>query len=721
MLVLVATATTTPLVALRTEIEFAAQDPTLPVDERAHKLRLLREELVLTLGALDTYIAGAERFIEAQTRVTAEEVERFRESPKIREVLLREGWTPEQLDEAGILSAEEIERLEEEGLLEATVGSFVHRFDKNLHPRDRRGRFRDTPDRLVNRQTRSDMEWARDHAREVRVRKTDGTEIVGGVRSATANGLTVEDRDGNGHRVRWEQIESAAVDTGAAALSPGVARMRAKATEAQASGRQVTVTLKPNFEKVDGSVVAVTDQAVTVHQDNGIDNEVHWDVIDHLAFRRGRHAKVEAPPTGDPLHDGNAAITDPQGRVSAGEFLLTDGDTALAVAILGAGYMTDRVVGFNYRMPDGRVVAFRDVRVTDIGDRLAQVRLPGDYLSSPFAFDQMTAVSTGSPLQDRSIANAIRRTPRDAPSVAQREQEYVREWYGDDDPHLWRKYDSDPAKWEPPPKVTYAPAVQAINTPEDAERYLQDRGIRASLKPPPTEHGENLRKDADFFRQIAQAVTDAQDGFPVLRNGPFPLREVKLWSNLKHRPPHDMMTPEARTGIWAVTAVDIDDGKNREMTSAIDGTPEYVGIAINDHNVYGLQDRHEEAAGSGLTANADLTPYGRMLHELGHAVYAAAGYDQDDMHGIRAMTDEQEADPHFWPTLNGRVFEEANLDPFTMQEALGDYAASSIPEAWAELFATLHVPGALGQLPPEIQEKFRRAQEIANRSGVRVL
>jgi hypothetical protein len=136
------------------QIESAAQtgDPA----ERRAKLLVLREGPETALGRIDHYLADDDlrregELMQAETRHAL-----ARHNATIREELVRRGDADEAaLDEAGMLSHETLDDLEEEGLLEAAlaelyplqegIGSVVgvaRKFDTKLHPHERgSGRF----------------------------------------------------------------------------------------------------------------------------------------------------------------------------------------------------------------------------------------------------------------------------------------------------------------------------------------------------------------------------------------------------------------------------------------------------------------------------------------------------------------------------------------------------------------------------------------------------
>lgn len=285
----------------------------------------------------------------------------------------------------------------------------------------------------------------------------------------------------------------------------------------------------------------------------------------------------------------------------------------------------------------------------------------------------------------------------------------------------WRNTrDTDQEEWRRPEGLTYSPGVAAITSPADAEGYLATRGVEAHLTPPATPQGDNLALDVDFFRQIAQAVTDAQDRYPQLRDGKHPLKRVVFWSDSKLRERGAWSLTSMQDLVWGTSGLSIDDpDRNPDMSSIPfpDGSPadtpdpadwagDPVVIVISDIHQFGLQARRPEP--NQINSYADYTPYGRMMHELGHAVQAAAGVE-DDAIMSGGGPGENEFD---W--LN-----EAELGPGLMQD-ISPYGASSPGEGWAEVFSTLNVPGALDKVrerSPLAAEKAEELRDLAKGKG----
>jgi len=142
---------------LTAQIEAAAQ--TADPNERRAKLRVLREEAEAQLGTIDTYLTTADYEREAAVNVFAQKEAAARANATIREELVRRGLVDDaDMDDAGMLSHDDLDALAEEGLLEAALdvmfpieegpgrvfGTMIH-FQERLHPRDRGGKFAKKP------------------------------------------------------------------------------------------------------------------------------------------------------------------------------------------------------------------------------------------------------------------------------------------------------------------------------------------------------------------------------------------------------------------------------------------------------------------------------------------------------------------------------------------------------------------------------------------------
>lgn len=643
---------------LRARIESAAQDPTRDPDERVLDLRRLRDDLEVALGACDTYLGSLAKRQEAEARIAAEDVDRVRENADLREEMLRRGLAdPLQLDEAGFVEPAEVDRLEEEGLLEAFAGD-LRRFDPRLHPKDRRGRFRETPDMPKPPTAPTPLKRTGDPLGQ------DAEQAV--------------------KELKWQEIAQ-----------------RAKDRE-----HGITITLKGDHARVNGEVREIADASITVRQDNGIDNEVHFSVIEKVAARRGPKAKVVQPidvrlgtdaraegikvddrvvlvkgtwagKTGRVKDKGVNGSPDPgylvvatddglEGIVATDEMVV--GDVPDAQHIMAA---VERLSGKPVRITrkDGKQTAGKVISNT--GPLGVGLRPPSSFDDADFEVVPWSEIGgvqgqvlTANPGQHKTAVDTYE--------------------YGS----RWRTYDSDRSEWKPPEGVTYAPEVQAIKSPQDAEKYLATRGVDADFRLPDTAQGHNIAADVDFFRQIAQAVTDAQDRYPVLKDGPVPFRNIRLWSNIETQSP-SMANDGSLTGVWAVTAVDTTEPNRNPQWAPIPYNAQNeaghtTDVVLIDANQHGFQSREDAGSRDGSTAWAGLTPYGRMMHEMGHAVLSASGLT----YRFRMA---RKRDEEGWLI---EAFGRAGWSP-SIGAHLSNYGASSPDEMWAEVFSTVNVPGAL--------------------------
>jgi hypothetical protein len=136
---------------LTAQIEAAAQ--TADPNERRAKLRVLREEAESQLGTIDRHLADTEYQREAEVHAYAAREAMARQNATIREQMIARGFADaDEMDQAGLLSHDDLDALSEEGLLEAALealypvtegrvfGTMIH-FQEKLHPRDRGGKF----------------------------------------------------------------------------------------------------------------------------------------------------------------------------------------------------------------------------------------------------------------------------------------------------------------------------------------------------------------------------------------------------------------------------------------------------------------------------------------------------------------------------------------------------------------------------------------------------
>lgn len=118
---------------LRSQVRSAALDHTLDPGDRYARLTTLRERMSDVLGELDRYRSDAQRIREAASSSQAREVLWARANADVREELLELGeFTAATLDEMGLLSHGELDRLHEEGLLEETVTSIARHWEEKL-------------------------------------------------------------------------------------------------------------------------------------------------------------------------------------------------------------------------------------------------------------------------------------------------------------------------------------------------------------------------------------------------------------------------------------------------------------------------------------------------------------------------------------------------------------------------------------------------------------
>lgn len=142
-------------------VERAAQ--TGPVDERRAKLRVLRDDAEALIGRIDGYLADDDLDREAAQLRRDAQARAARANATLRESMIERGMaSAEVLAEFGMLSHEELDALEEEGLLEAALeeldellGEAVSGTELELHPHDRSGRFREKYGHVFSRRTSS--------------------------------------------------------------------------------------------------------------------------------------------------------------------------------------------------------------------------------------------------------------------------------------------------------------------------------------------------------------------------------------------------------------------------------------------------------------------------------------------------------------------------------------------------------------------------------------
>jgi polyhydroxyalkanoate synthesis regulator phasin len=110
---------------LMTEIEEASTQQGLARDERLSRLRSIREDLAEAIDDVDARIADVEASTDGQVDVTLA-ISRLRESADIRDELIEKGTiSAEEADEDGVLSNDELDAMQEEGILEAAALELV--------------------------------------------------------------------------------------------------------------------------------------------------------------------------------------------------------------------------------------------------------------------------------------------------------------------------------------------------------------------------------------------------------------------------------------------------------------------------------------------------------------------------------------------------------------------------------------------------------------------
>lgn len=111
-----------PIRALRSEAEAIVADGSLDPATKGSKLRVIEEGLNEALGAVRTLRGDLQLRDEAAGSVSARAKLRARSNADIREQLVASGRAqPDQLDEMGYVSHQELDRLDEEGLMEAFI------------------------------------------------------------------------------------------------------------------------------------------------------------------------------------------------------------------------------------------------------------------------------------------------------------------------------------------------------------------------------------------------------------------------------------------------------------------------------------------------------------------------------------------------------------------------------------------------------------------------
>lgn len=252
--------------------------------------------------------------------------------------------------------------------------------------------------------------------------------------------------------------------------------------------------------------------------------------------------------------------------------------------------------------------------------------------------------------------------------------------------------------------------VLAVHDQATAEAFFKALGVTAHLDlSQGAAASEPEANKARFYREIAQATKDAFARSPSLKDGTWaPLKGVVLTSNLP--PDRKAKFQKARhgpmsEGYWAST------GASPYTTNTTWGVPgkqrynedarkEGIWITINDaatnednrKAIINHMDGRETGQSVALSSI-----YGRMTHELGHAV---------DQSGFRfSVPVTQWSEPEL-ELLDKHL---TTLDMLNISE----YGDSSPLEGWAEVYATLHTPHAMDNLPPLLVQDLHELQAAA--------
>lgn len=127
-----ATLSAGPTDVVRERIEQVAGDLTLSASERQARLELIREDLISLQGRADSYISELIKFTEAEEEGEDLVVEAQVNADIREELLERRLATPEECDAIGLLPADELEHLAEEGLLEEALPAIVSRLEAEI-------------------------------------------------------------------------------------------------------------------------------------------------------------------------------------------------------------------------------------------------------------------------------------------------------------------------------------------------------------------------------------------------------------------------------------------------------------------------------------------------------------------------------------------------------------------------------------------------------------
>lgn len=275
--------------------------------------------------------------------------------------------------------------------------------------------------------------------------------------------------------------------------------------------------------------------------------------------------------------------------------------------------------------------------------------------------------------------------------------------------------------------------VQAITDGASAEAVLKGLGIEAHLDMAKGCASESPGPEqVRFLREITQATKDAIARSPSLKQGPWArLGGVSLISNL----PQDRIDLLKRegyltgAGTWATTSPSAlvtngswlthDDTGRRIIETAV-AKRDGVWIYINDVNPpvsRTLGTRHPEQItghrdGAHVgNAKADSSVYGRMTHELGHAVAMTSGFAYDYPHQPVQNTGAHEY----------LAMADAQISKDLVREHISEYGSVNPLESWAEIYTTLNTPHGMDGMIPLMREKLADLKAAATFNGARIL
>lgn len=214
-----------------------ATDPSTDPAARVANLRSLRADISAVLGQCERYIGDQENARESDAMGRVSEHMRARENADVRGDLLDAGvTTPEQLDAAGMLSHDELDRRVADGSIEEAFGGL---WDPMKHPRARGGEFGPTLHRLYGRELATDpiQMAASDHA-------TDADRRAGLARIQAMRITDLPEPSADMKRMLGGARNTQEAFSGL--MSPGTAK----------AGRMYAPERKPVHDKIVGSALA---------------------------------------------------------------------------------------------------------------------------------------------------------------------------------------------------------------------------------------------------------------------------------------------------------------------------------------------------------------------------------------------------------------------------------------------------------------------------------